>query len=614
MNTFKRLGCFVLTLVLCLGLFPGVAMAAPVTASDIQAKIDAYYSAVSKDGQPYWNKGHGVETLKKHADEGDYAADISLEPCQCKYHWDKKEKKNVVDKHYCTSNKFTGGSSQCHGFGKYMCYVIFGSSPADTYSTGSVAGTKSGTSGDWTTYKKGNEYPGVQAGDLIRRRNNRGGWHTVVVRSVSSNGKITVINANHTGNGPQGACDIKKGVWNKITTDTIKTNYNEGRVYICRYKGAPVQKDGDEEQAPSVTATFSNYQVRKLTQTSAEPYATVNSTGAKVTEVGMYIGESEKGMVKLGSDNGKASWKKNMWYNTTKYGYELQPGTTYYYRPYAVVDNETYEGNTKSFTTPGTKPTQSKEEPQKACSHSYNSVGHCGKCGQVYPMPVTSLPAKTYEAVKNDVPVRNRPYAPEKIIRSLSKGERVSVVASGKNSQGNLWYKLDNGTWVYSKNLTESKQSADCSNGHTKGAYQFCEAVHPHDRYWKCANCGALFTDGSTQKLDSCEICNPKPSPVTFYNYKVRKLTATSAEPYATAKTSEGKVARVGMMIGTSKGSLTELGTDNGTPKPLKNMWYNTKKYKYPLQPGTTYYYQPFAEVNGKRYFGEIRSFTTPSK
>lgn len=60
------------------------------------------------------------------------------------------------------------------------------------------------------------------------------------------------------------------------------------------------------------------------------------------------------------------------------------------------------------------------------------------------------------------------------------------------------------------------------------------------------------------------------------------------------------------------KGNLTQLGTDNGTPKPYKNMWYNTTKYNYPLKPGTTYYYQPFAEVDGTRYYGEIRSFTTP--
>lgn len=361
----------------------------------------------------------------------------------------------------------------------------------------------------------------------------------------------------------------------------------------------------DKEGEPTVI--FSNYQVRVLTATSAEPYATVNSTGAKVTEVGMYIGLHENSLTKLGSDNGKAGYKKNMWYNTVKYGYPLKPGTTYYYQPYAVVDGETYKGEVQSFTTPG----------PKSCSHSYNSSGYCKNCGQEYPMSVTSMAAATYEVVKDNVPVRDRPYAPDETIALLPAGTKVTVVASGTNSADNLWYKLDDGTWVYSKNIKEveqSKQPADCNGNHTKGEYQFCEKLHPHERYWKCADCGALFTDGSTQELDSCEICNPKSTSVTFSNYKVRELTATSAEPYATATASSGKVARVGMMIGTSKDALTQLGTDNGTPKPLKNMWYNTTKYGYELKPGTTYYYQPFAEVNGTRYYGDIKSFTTPAK
>lgn len=106
----------------------------------------------------------------------------------------------------------------------------------------------------------------------------------------------------------------------------------------------------------------------------------------------------------------------------------------------------------------------------------------------------------------------------------------------------------------------------------------------------------------------------PPVSPVTFSNYQVRKLTETGAEPYATATATNGKVARVGMFIGESKNSMIELGTDNGTPKAKKNMWYNTTKYGYPLEPGTTYYYQPYAEVNGKRYDGDVKSFTTPGE
>lgn len=105
----------------------------------------------------------------------------------------------------------------------------------------------------------------------------------------------------------------------------------------------------------SATVSFSNYAVRKLTETSAEPYATATATGGLVKKVGMWIGPSEDRLYVLGTDNGKASAKKNMWYNTDKYGYPLEPGTTYYYQPFAEVDGKLYEGDIKSFTTKGEK-------------------------------------------------------------------------------------------------------------------------------------------------------------------------------------------------------------------------------------------------------------------
>lgn len=439
-----------------------------------------------------------------------------------------------------------------------------------------------------------------QVGDILWNLTSKT-THWAIVKEVGST-DVTVIEQNGWYKKAEGTARVGK-TYSKTSPSVTFYHYNPGSTNVS----------GGTTSGENVSVAFSNYQVRKLTETSAEPYATATATNGLVKKVGMRIGTNKDKLQLLGSDNGKAGIRKNMWYNTTKYNYPLQPGTTYYYQPFAEVDGKEYPGDIRSFTTPGTKPTQ--KEETKSCSHSYNSRGYCSKCGQEYPMTITYLiPAATYEAVKNDVPVRNRPYAPEEIIKSLSKGEKVSVAGYGNNSVGNLWYKLSDGTWVYSENLKQSTQSAGCNGNHTKGEYLFYEALHPHKVYWKCAVCGEKFTDGSTEKMPSCEICNPKPSPVTFSNYQVRKLTATSAEPYATAKVASGsgKVARVGMYIGTSRDSLQLLGTDNGTPKALKNMWYNTTKYNYPLQSGRTYYYQPFAEVDGTRYYGEIHSFTTP--
>ena len=525
-----------------------------------------------------------------------------------------------------TSFDGKGWGAGCYAFVYALSYELFGTGIPSQKSNSAGRYTRMTTNKNWYEVGGGDSNDEVKAllrsaqpGDIIQYSSQAHTRHIVMVFSVSANGiRFWSSNGSKGAHFVDRTWDRMAGAreWNKAKKrwdnvgfgDFDGNGYGMG-LYRCK-------KDIKTGEVGTVSVAFSNYDVRKLTDTSAEPYATATATNGLVKKVGMWIGTSEDDLQVLGTDNGKAGAKKNMWYNTTKYNYPLQPGTTYCYQPFAEVNGKLYKGDIQYFTTTGTKPVGSAEP--KACDHSYNSSGRCTKCGQEYPMTVMCLTSPvTYETVKDDVPLRERPYAPDAIVKSLPKGKQVTVVESGENALENLWYKLDNGLWVYSKNVKkveQSQQPAGCNGSHTKGEYQFCEELHPHKVYWTCASCGELFTDGSTKKLDACETCNPKPISVTFSNYKVRELAATSAEPYATAEVTKGngKVTRVGMMIGTSKDSLTQLGTDNGTPKPLKNMWYNTTKYGYELKPNTTYYYQPFAEVDGNRFYGDIKSFTTP--
>ncbi len=150
----------------------------------------------------------------------------------------------------------------------------------------------------------------------------------------------------------------------------------------------------------------------------------------------------------------KRSWEKM--YNYLKYTkngviYIAIPRPELYSKDVSSTGGYISSGTSTSATTTA-KPSST------SCSHSYNNRGYCNKCGKEYAISLSSMNA-TYEAVKNDVPVRNRPYSPDSIIKYLSKGTKVTVVASGKNSVGNLWYKLNNGTWIYSENLTRSSGS-----------------------------------------------------------------------------------------------------------------------------------------------------------
>lgn len=56
----------------------------------------------------------------------------------------------------------------------------------------------------------------------------------------------------------------------------------------------------------------------------------------------------------------------------------------------------------------------------------------------------------------------------------------------------------------------------ECTS-HTKGGYLWYEATHPHYNYYRCSVCGTSFTDGSTTKVSSCEICNPKEYSIYYY-------------------------------------------------------------------------------------------------
>ena len=303
--------------------------------SDIQNKMDTYYSVVSNYGTPHWNGNLNESELKKAIQQQDYITGLTQSAC--------KYTVKHLREYGCTSNIF-GGGAQCHGFAKYLCYIIYGSYPIYAYSD--EVGNYYLNDREWNYYsaENDNNYPGLQPGDLIRYYYDTDGngstnKHTAIVYSVDSNG-ITVIDNNRASD----SCGIKKGyLWasktKKITESDFKSYYNDGKAYICRHKDeVTIQVDVNTESSQNIT------------QNSAILYGSVVASGSKVTEVGMYIGTTKSSMSKLGSDSTN-SYSPNMWYSTSKYGEILQPNTTYYYRAYAVVGGKTYEGDIKSFTT-----------------------------------------------------------------------------------------------------------------------------------------------------------------------------------------------------------------------------------------------------------------------
>lgn len=117
--------------------------------------------------------------------------------------------------------------------------------------------------------------------------------------------------------------------------------------------------------------------------------------------------------------------------------------------------------------TGGTKITSSKATTTSAItlyahwdcngSHDYDG-GICTKCGYEYATTVKSMTATCYTVTKSgDAPVWSRPYSNNSTqVRREAKGSVLVVVGSCVNQAGNTWYKLNDGSWIYSGNVKKS--------------------------------------------------------------------------------------------------------------------------------------------------------------
>lgn len=135
------------------------------------------------------------------------------------------------------------------------------------------------------------------------------------------------------------------------TSGGTRIEFAYARLYSKTTRDLPDSLGNNNKNNDSTFAVVTTSSAQSITQSSAVLYGSAKSTNGKMTQCGMKIGTSESNMTKLGSDTIN-TYSTSMWYSTSKYGYTLQPGTTYYYRAYAVVDGVTYDGNTLSFTTP----------------------------------------------------------------------------------------------------------------------------------------------------------------------------------------------------------------------------------------------------------------------
>lgn len=633
----KRFVSGLLSLAIVITLFMGIvpipANAASLSATEIQQKINNYISIVTENGTrtAYWNKGQNEATLKKYADQGKYAESVSYSKCPV-------DNGSHTVGTTCKSNVFNS-SWQCHGFARYMCYVIFGSSP--TYAAGNPKSAIVGTAADgWTTYArtstKAAKWPGIQVGDLIRYNG-----HTAVVYSVSSNGTMEVVDCNHGAGRP---CEIDIcNLWNLWTVSIIQNAYNSGNAYICRYGGEPVIIDNGT--TGSVSVTVSTTTADNITQTSAIVRGNVSVINGVATEEGMYFGNGQGSLKKLGTDYVKTSGV-SFYYSTSKYGLTLLAGETYYYQAYAIVNGKEYTGKTKSFTTVSedagirlntnstslevgktVKLTATTTPSGQAVtwSSSNSSVAKVSngtvtgvKDGTATITAKISYGGKSYSASCNvivqgtAVEVRTKGADGITQTEAIVRGE-VNV-SGAKATECGMYFgdSSSNLTFLGSDSINASNMPFYYSAnkyGRTLSAgttyYYQAYAVVGGKTYWGDVK---SFT---TIKADTPTTTpTPEEPPVTVTTKGADGITQTEAIVRGEVNVSGAKATECGMYFGTSKNSLTKLGSDsiNASSMPF---YYSANKYGRTLTAGTTYYYQAYAVVGGKTYWGDVKSFTT---
>ena len=156
--------------------------------------------------------------------------------------------------------------------------------------------------------------------------------------------------ASNPANATYGYCTIDK--WDLSKVSSIASGFL-GYVYFSGNQPSP-------QPAGSKTDVWvSTGGADTITEKNATVRGSVGYSGTRPTEAGLYFGTSSGNMKKVAKDT--INFSKNpfdLWYDLNSEANQyLSPGTTYYYKMYAIQNGVEVAGETKSFTTTGTAPT-----------------------------------------------------------------------------------------------------------------------------------------------------------------------------------------------------------------------------------------------------------------
>ena len=293
-----------------------------------------------------------------------------------------------------------------------------------------------------------------------------------------------------------------------------------------------------------------------ITQTTVHISGNCSYSGTKPSSVGIYMGTSQDSMSRVDSDN--INHNKNpfdIWYDLTG----LTPGTTYYYQLYAITGEDESKTQVLSFTT------AAQDEAPEIHSKSAKNI------------------TKTSARIEG-----NCAYS----------GARPSSVGLYLGINADSMSRVDSDNINHNKNPFDIWYDLSSLMPGTEYYYQLYAIVN-----------GKEYTS-EIRSFQTEDTERPAVADIDLRATGATKLTSTSVRLNGTCRYGDVRPSSVGLHFGASTDSILKTDSDiiNHNKNPF-DIWYDLNN----LSPGTTYYYQLYAIVDGEKYCSTMLTFTTPN-
>lgn len=390
------------------------------------------------------------------------------------------------------------------------------------------------------------------------------------------------------------------------------TEYTSGE-YSFKTSGGNAEKAG---------LSFYENNVTDVTENNGRINAKIsNPDGRCVTETGFYIGTSPE--ISKNGINDPCSLTNQtitVGYTMSKYYGTLQPGTTYYYKFYAIGDGQEYCSETYSFTTvsvpqaapepipeatPQPEPTPSPTPDRKPASQESQGSNEIAKRELSF-----------YEYGSKDITENNG-----RISAKISNPDGRKVTETG--------FYIGTTEQLYKNVKHDDCELSDktITVGYTMSAYYgvlepgttyYCRFYAIGDGEEFISDVYSFTTKAVQQSTDSTveqgEDNNAKESKISFSVKKVESITHENARIKAEVKNpNKEKITETGFYYGSDKSNMIKsIESDKGNWETGITVSYDIGQYaRVCLMSETKYYYQFYVIVNGKEVVSEINTFIT---